>query len=56
MLGTSLEVQWLKPYAPNAGGTDSISGPGTINKILPAAWPSQKTPKSILEVTVSVNF
>ena len=43
MLGTSLAVQWLRLRAPNAGGADSIPGPGTVKKILlPAAWPSQK--------------
>ena len=45
MLGTSLAVQWLRLHAPNAGGADLIPGPGTINKILPSAWPSQKNRK-----------
>ena len=29
MTGTSLVVQWLRPCAPNAGGTASIRGHGT---------------------------
>ena len=39
-LGTSLAVQWLRLYIPNAGGTCSIPGWGT--KISHAAWCQKK--------------
>ena len=42
-IGTSLEVQWLRLHASNAGGTCSIPGWGT--KIPHAAWHGQKKKK-----------
>ena len=33
-LGTSLVVQWLRIYAPNAGGPSSIPGQGTKSHML----------------------
>ena len=40
ILGTSLEVQWLKLCAANAVGVSSVRGQGT--KIPHAAWPGEK--------------
>ena len=34
MIGTSLTVQWLKLYAPNAGGPGSIPGQETRSDML----------------------
>ena len=42
---TSLEVQWLRLHAPNAGGTGSNPGRGT--KIPHAAWCGQKKKKTL---------
>ena len=40
ILGTSLADQWIRPQAPNAGGTGSI--PGQANKITHAMQPKIK--------------
>ena len=47
-IGTSLVVQWLRLYAPNAEGLGSIPGQGTRArmlplKILPAATKTQSS-------------
>ena len=48
-LGTSLEVQWLRPYASKEGVTGSIPGQGA--KIFPITWCSPQPQKSVCKQT-----
>ena len=54
--GTSLEVQWLRLHAPNAGGPGSIPGQGTRFKIPCAATNTLLSQVSKINLKKKRNF